>query len=220
MSEGGIYPWKRQNLNVAKAADYSNLQNPLPKPPPGSAWYRDPSTREWKVISTENVDVGAPAIVAVNDKAESLLPGDSDYLSHHVQPTDTLQGICLKYHVTPTEIRQSNRFSGSNLALAPDSLMIPLKRNLPPIVKQPAQDSKDQKINAFMRIMNSKVGGAGKMKERIGRKEAVAYLEINDYNVEESVADAKDDLGWEAQDARNKYCQNATAESSLLIEMA
>eukprot|EP01083_Nonionella_stella_P091682 256373_1 len=128
--------------------------------------------------------------------------------------------ICLKYHVTPTEIRQSNRFSGSNLALAPDSLMIPLKRNLPPIVKQPAQDSKDQKINAFMRIMNSKVGGAGKMKERIGRKEAVAYLEINDYNVEESVADAKDDLGWEAQDARNKYCQNATAESSLLIEMA
>ena len=35
MSEGGIYPWKRQTLNVAKAADYSNLQNPLPNPPPG-----------------------------------------------------------------------------------------------------------------------------------------------------------------------------------------
>jgi len=219
MSEGGIYPWKRQNLNVAKAADYSNLQNPLPNPPPGSAWYRDPSTREWKVISLENVDVGTPATEADIDKVESLLPGDSDYVSHHVQPTDTLQGICLKYHVTPTELRQSNHFSGSNLALAPDSIMIPLKCNPRPIVKKSAQDSKDQKINTFLRIMNSKVGGAGKMKDKIGRKEAIAYLEINDYNVEESVADAKDDLGWEAQDARNKYCQNATAESSLLIEM-
>ena len=63
---------------------------------PGSAWYRDPSTREWKVISLENVDVGTPATEADIDKVESLLPGDSDYVSHHVQPTDTLQGICLK----------------------------------------------------------------------------------------------------------------------------
>ena len=68
----------------------------FPKSITGSAWYRDPATREWKVISLENADVGAPVIVAVNDKVESLLPGDSDYLSHHVQPTDTLQGICLK----------------------------------------------------------------------------------------------------------------------------
>lgn len=47
-------------------------------------------------------------------------------LYHLVQPSDTLQGICLRYGITPTELRQSNMFSGSNLALAPSRLRIPL----------------------------------------------------------------------------------------------
>ena len=99
--------------------------------------------------------------------------------------------------------------------------MIPLKRNLRPVVKQSAHDSTDQKINAFLRIMNAQDGGAEMVKDKIGRKEAVAYLEINDYNVEESVTDAKDDLGWEMQDIKkDEYGQKAINENTPLVEMA
>ena len=34
----------------------------------------------------------------------------------------------------------------------------------------------------------------------MGRKEAVAYLEICDWSVEEAIQDAKDDFGWEDGD--------------------
>ena len=40
-------------------------------------------------------------------------------LYHEVLPTDTFQGICLKYKITPTELRRANKMMGSNLSLAP-----------------------------------------------------------------------------------------------------
>ena len=36
--------------------------------------------------------------------------------------------------------------------------------------------------------------------EGIGRQEAVAYLEICDWVVEDAIKDAKDDFGWEDGD--------------------
>ncbi len=107
MADGGIYPWKRQDVSKdPKIADYSQLQNPLPQLPKGSEWFRDPKTREWKVVEVS--DQGgkeAAAYVAIpvsqnnvdiTSKARTLLPDDSDFLSHEVRTGDTLQGICLK----------------------------------------------------------------------------------------------------------------------------
>lgn len=51
---------------------------------------------------------------------------------HHVQHVilpeeDTFDGICLRYGITPTQLRQANGgFSGTNLRLAPATLNIPL----------------------------------------------------------------------------------------------
>jgi len=107
MSDGGLLPWKRQNLKVAQAADYSSLQNPLPQLPNGSAWLRDPETREWKIINLENENTGIaiaiPIATPANDEVTKgtgnrvvKLPDDDDFVSHVVQDSDTLQGICLK----------------------------------------------------------------------------------------------------------------------------
>lgn len=50
---------------------------------------------------------------------------NSLYYEHIVLPSDTLQGLCLKYKTTQTKLRQTNKFSGNNLALAPKKLFIP-----------------------------------------------------------------------------------------------
>ena len=60
--------------------------------------------------------------------SEAKRPGlgqTSTFMEHQVQPTDTFQGICLRYKITPTELRQANWFGGSNLSLAPNPLCIP-----------------------------------------------------------------------------------------------
>jgi hypothetical protein len=49
-----------------------------------------------------------------------------DYLEHVVLPTDTIQGVCLAYRLSPQRLRQANCFSGSSLSLAPKKLIIPL----------------------------------------------------------------------------------------------
>ncbi len=57
MSEGGKYFFKRRSGFTPKIADYSNLQNPLPEPPKGSAWFHDPKTREWKVFKFAGISL-------------------------------------------------------------------------------------------------------------------------------------------------------------------
>jgi hypothetical protein len=49
-----------------------------------------------------------------------------DYLEHVVLPTDTIQGVCLAYRLSPQRLRQANCFSGGSLSLAPKKLVIPL----------------------------------------------------------------------------------------------
>mmetsp|Transcript_22131 Transcript_22131/g.48139 ORF Transcript_22131/g.48139 Transcript_22131/m.48139 type:complete len:655 (+) Transcript_22131:316-2280(+) len=44
---------------------------------------------------------------------------------HWVEPDDSLRWICLKYKVTANDLRLANKFSGSNLKLAPKKLIIP-----------------------------------------------------------------------------------------------
>lgn len=214
MSDGGVYPWKRQSVSAIKIADYSKLQNPLPEPPKGSAWFRDPTTREWKIVKIHEGEVQGIDPLAlpadnrkIADKTLLDLPEDSDFLSHEVETSDTLQGICLKYHTTPTQLRQLNRFSGSNLAMAPKFLVIPLKQSVTAQATKTPQQDKESKINSFLLAFRFSKGNHNKA---IGRKEAVAYLEMNDFNLDEAIADAKDDFGWEAGVQNSLHANEST----------
>jgi hypothetical protein len=61
-----------------------------------------------------------------------------------------------------------------------------------PQILTPKQ-AQESKINSFLHRFRSK-------KNEIGRKEAVAYLEICEWSLEEAIQDAMDDLGWESGD--------------------
>jgi LysM repeat protein len=154
MTEGGIFPWKVQLISQPNPlADYRPIYQSLPLPPRGYRWQYVPSTREWKVIS--NLPTGHPdgggsrrmttssGVVheATTDSNRivsdlKLLESESkdgkektvfpECVEHVILPSDTLPGICLSYKVTPTVLRQYNRFSGSTLLLAPRKLKIPI----------------------------------------------------------------------------------------------
>jgi hypothetical protein len=100
----------------------------------------------------------------------------------------------FQYNITPRQLCQANHFSGTNLSLAPSTLMIPTsgKSIREPQILTPKQ-AQESKINSFLHRFRSK-------KNEIGRKEAVAYLEICEWSLEEAIQDAMDDLGWESGD--------------------
>mmetsp|Transcript_38752 Transcript_38752/g.56905 ORF Transcript_38752/g.56905 Transcript_38752/m.56905 type:complete len:146 (-) Transcript_38752:284-721(-) len=117
MAEGGVYPWKIQKVErFGPSCTYSNLTKPLPPPPKGMIWDKDVDTKEWKLINEKQDE-------KEEEREEST---DPSYIKHKVLPTDTLTGICLKYKISAVKVRQINRFSGSNLHLAPNPLIIPI----------------------------------------------------------------------------------------------
>jgi hypothetical protein len=213
MSEGGCYAWKRQTITGNPACDYSNLSKPLPKLPKGHVWVRNSETREWSVVDTtktscEDFGLGLTAETKTNLHVAVGVPveieSSSDYLYHSIQPTDTFPGICLRYGIDALSLRQANnKFSGSNLLFAPETLLIPIARKalgnsnentggLQGSVRR-STVGKEDKVTKFLLSFRNKASSS----TSISRKEAIAYLDMNDGNLEMAIQDAKDDLGWE-----------------------
>lgn len=229
MSEGGLLQWKRQRHDQHRgpACDYGALKKPLPDPPNGTTWVYNTQTKEWCVTQIQVDVAGSSAVVAVTGddddddegcatngrkieeavivSSECIDGGkivDDGYISHRVCSTDTFQGLCLKYKVAPTTLRQLNRFSGSNLSSAPTTLIIPkgtfTKGTLSPS-KSAGQDPEEQNIHRFLHALKIFLIGLGPTgrKTTVGRKEAIAYLHMHDGNLEDAIQEAKDDIEWE-----------------------
>eukprot|EP00814_Leptocylindrus_danicus_P005132 CAMPEP_0116045364 /NCGR_PEP_ID=MMETSP0321-20121206/27574_1 /TAXON_ID=163516 /ORGANISM="Leptocylindrus danicus var. danicus, Strain B650" /LENGTH=275 /DNA_ID=CAMNT_0003526683 /DNA_START=142 /DNA_END=969 /DNA_ORIENTATION=- len=111
------------------------------------------------------------------------------YVEHVVMPTDTLQGLCLKYKVKPVKLRQVNRFSGSTLACAPQILYIPVSKEAfdGGAVKVQDRNSDDFKLYSLIANFPS-----------LRFQEARAYLDMNDWNIDAAMKECYDDLKWEA----------------------
>jgi hypothetical protein len=123
MTEGGhIASWKRQAIDQHRGppGSYANLQDPLPDPPEGMRWIQDQDTREWSLERKMEEDTFAVEIT----QREDIF--NSDFFQHDIQTSDTFAGICLRYKISPAELRRENGgFSGTNLFLAPNPLKIP-----------------------------------------------------------------------------------------------
>lgn len=118
-----------------------------------------------------------------------------DYYEHIILPSDTLQGICLQYKTTPTKLRQTNRFSGSNLFLAPKKLIIPKSKRENVRIKTQDRTTEEFMIHFLMATF-----------EFINYKEARSYLKIFDWNVEIAMRGIQDDVAWEKE---NDICRNS-----------
>jgi hypothetical protein len=229
MSEGGVFPWKVQKIELPKygryaSVSYADLSRPLPDPPEGRTWARDASTREWKLIPLVLASASAhPVAVArvqgdadVDPDADGSLitavpviieaaaapvdedrgaPSGSRY--HEVLPTDTFQGICLRYKVTPTELRRANTMvTASDLKLAPEMLVIPSNEKNVKLDARYRCPTREEKI-AMLVFRVSRVTG-----DKLTYPEAMAYLEMADGDVEGAVANVHEDFGWSAEEEK------------------
>jgi hypothetical protein len=148
--------------------------------------------------SKADIDIYEATIVKTDDHSKE----EHKSISHAVLSTDTFQGICIRYSITPTELRKFNKFSGSNLALAPSTLIIPHdhcgKKKQPQILTP--EQKKLQQVQTFLKAFRKKRDEDTGMMV-FETKEAVAYLEISDWNVDEAIQDARNDYGWEKGDS-------------------
>jgi LysM repeat protein len=206
MSEGAQFPWKLQKVQQSPTVSYKSIKKPL-RAPPGKRWHFEPSTKEWSLedIPKSIVDgiphAGDAAIVVnallvdgdgnlvVNGNATR---GKSPYLEHIVQESDTFEGICLRYKLTPSELRRANGFSGSNLQLAPNPLKIPTANITATNAEAVALGSDD---GALPRALTTEQVIQVLIKDCPGlsRTEANAYLELNDWEISEALKNAKED---------------------------
>lgn len=184
MSEGGLLSWKRQKLKLAKAADYSEIQKPLPNPPEGYQWKFSEDKKEW------SLELICPTLSSLTSQNNVASKEEGHQGFHQVLRTDTIQGICLKYNVSPYQLRKRNHFTGDNLFSAPEVMVIPNHGRSDGGVLKDADD-KNVKVSKFL------VAFSGSLNSGISRKEAIAYLDMNDWDVSKAINDAKDDLSFE-----------------------
>ena len=126
------------------------------------------------------------------------------------QPNSTFCLLLLfsqtKYKVTPTQLRQWNRFTGSNLLLAPDILIIRVEAADPSpnlsYSKDWKQSEKNRKVQKFLLMLENKtnVPYSAAHKLSLSPMEAQAYIDMYDGNVEKAVQEAIHDLQWEGNE--------------------
>jgi hypothetical protein len=206
MSEGGLFAWKHQRVDHRRgpAGSYRNLQRPLPDPPKDMHWIQDLDTKEWQltqiVVSYDDgtgIDIDIDIDGSNTGIKEAVGVADTDHLPRVVQhtvqhDTDTFQGICLKYKITPTELRRANGgFSGTNLHLAPNPLQIPI--NAQYLEKEEMMSSKKHLSTATTSTPAQSIRRLQLELPSLSNSEAKCYLELNDWNLVAAMENARDD---------------------------
>ena len=139
----------------------------LPNPPAGQQWIR--VNNDWQLVSTpDDADAPAPA------------PEPSAPREHVVLPSDTLQGLCLRYKTTARKLKQAN----PALDLGNSSLRGVAVLRIPG--SGPAQPVTEEVQMASLRAAVPALSAA----------EARFYLSVEP-SVEEAVARARADAAWE-----------------------
>jgi len=139
----------------------------LPNPPAGQQWIR--VNNDWQLVSTpDDADAPAPA------------PEPSAPREHVVLPSDTLQGLCLRYRTTARKLKQAN----PSLDLGNSSLRGVAVLRIPG--SGPAQPVTEEVQMASLRAAVPSLSAA----------EARFYLSV-EATVEGAVARARADAAWE-----------------------
>lgn len=172
-----MFPWKIQKLNLAPSLSYDSIRRPL-KAPKGKRWKYDPKCKEWSLVTAEREkpSIIVDASAAVEDANGTLVT------PHHITPSDTFQGICLKYKIKPNELRRANNFTGENLNLVPNPLMIPCKNVMDSgaIAEQVEPLTQSEVVELLLKECRS-----------MSRSEARAYLMLSDWEFTEALEDAR-----------------------------
>ena len=193
MSEGAYLPWKVQAIDKHRgpAVGYDQLHRPLPPPPKDMQWVQDPATRDWRLDPKVVKDIVATAEWVGDSNLQSLA-------FHEIQSEDTLEGICLRYNLSPTELRQANGgFMGTNLGMAPNPLQIPNEKDTGREGTPPPNYTSPRvvvvAVSAIELLPAQKILQLLRSCPKLSESEAKCYLEMNDWNVNEAFLNARED---------------------------
>jgi len=114
---------------------------------------------------------------------------DPRFFNHIILPSDTLQGIALRYGVTTRELRDENMLTTTAHLHERAALKIPIKRN-----NAPSQDIDPRELKAIMeRRLVARFMKETRTKER---SEALFYLEETNFDVNAATQLFFDDGVW------------------------
>lgn len=187
-----------QTSNPAPTLSYDSIYKTL-KAPKGKRWNYDPGTKQWSLVAAEKPANPSPvavnAVVVAEDETENhkgatvttaaIIDKDpsSPYLEHRIEPSDTFQGICLRYKITPLELRRANgSFTGENLCLVPSLLRIPRSEPTAMVVEGASGLTQSDVTGILLRECRGMV-----------RSEARAYLMLSDWDLDEALENARED---------------------------
>jgi len=200
MPEGGTLPWKIQKLNVAPSLSYNSIYKPL-KAPKGKRWNYDSLHKEWSLVAVDKPSSSTSIIVdaVIITEGENggsgtntttttkIINNDplSPFVEHYIKPSDTFQGICLRYKVKPLELRRANGFTGTNLHLAPNPLKIPRTdiMTTSAVAVAVPKLSQNEVVGVLLREFRGK----------LSRSEAKAYLMLSDWDLTAALENAHED---------------------------
>lgn len=179
--EGGYLPWKNHSREVVD--ELEALGKPLPPPPSGKSWVKV-DDGSWQL---QEVDPPAPVLETQN----TVIADAPKVVEHTVMPDDTLQGLCLRYHVSVTEVRRINLFSGNSIQCK-KTLLIPVSpgASYNSVVQQ--GDSREVMLQRFRNATGEAVA------------EARIYMEEHSWNLDEAVAAWRTDESWEGNSTHDK----------------
>lgn len=199
MAKGAQFPLKIQKTKAAPTLSYANIDKTL-QAPNGKRWNLDPVEKEWSLVNKESsacciVDVDAVVItepvsmdeIGTCEATEREINDDplALYVEHYIAPSDTFEGICLRYNIKPLELRRANGFTNENLTLVPNPLKIPRRDDIAEGVIL-IDGAGPMTQNEVTMVLLKKCRG-------MKRAEARAYLMLNDWNLAEALENARED---------------------------
>lgn len=108
---------------------------------------------------------------------------------HTILPTDNLRGICLKYNVTVTSVRQLNQFSGDNIK-GFTRLRIPVKNGRNEIRYDEREAGEEALLREFRRYT------------QLHPTEARFYLEDNGWDLDLAIQSFIEDSHFEEENVK------------------
>lgn len=180
--EGGQFPWKTQVIKPM-SPDLDSYGKPLPSPPFGSYWEKN-ADGSWHLMKLGK---------DLEDADDFVVFKEDSVIEHVVMPDETIQGLCLRYRISPTELRRYNLFSGNNIQIK-KTLRIPIKAGTPTITQV---DSCEVMIQRFKNETDE------------SHLEARIYLEDSNWNYNLAFKKWQEDKEWEDRYQANSIV-NAT----------
>lgn len=171
-------------------------------------------TKENIVVGPETADEDTAGQIEEND-GEDEHPAAVEgvhYLCHTVVPSDTFAGLCLRYRIKPHELRRTNRFSDSNLRLAPHTLIIPLGPDGQGLnggkVREQNRNCPEFKLHALQGEFPS-----------LRKPECLSYLELSEWDLSAAMKAARDDEEWEKHEGEKAEAIAKAAEQNKVLSV-